>query len=257
MKIGFLLCAFNQEHFLDDCLESLVTFSKDSEHIISCVSVPFLEYKDKNIDFDGTTDILKDKLQSGDIHYLFSEPQYVSEAEARTCALRPLIEEGCDYIFLIDSDEKFSLEDFNKLSDYINKSEFIDWWSISYKNFVGNGYLEDPFTPPRIFKTKTKNGNISHFYFDNDLIYVNDARQSINYKSLASKIIPTSVAWVPHFTWTNTKQNKIKIDYQNKHFGQCSYKWEDDQIKINEDYYIQNNQIKPNIIYDEKRRNGS
>ena len=252
MKIGFLLCAFNQEHFLDKCLECLVPFAKNGEHIISCVSVPFSEYKDKDINFDATTEILKGKLKNGDIHYLFSEPQYISEAEARTCALKPLIKEGCDYIFLIDSDEQFSLEDFNKLSDYVNKSEFIDWWSISYKNYVGDGYLEDPFTPPRIFKSKIKNGNISHFYFDNDIIYVDNSDQSINYKTLASKTIPASVAWVPHFTWTNTEQNKIKIDYQNKHFGQCSYKWEDNQIKINEDYYIQNNEIKPRIIYDEK-----
>jgi len=250
MKIGFMLCAFNQEEFLEGCLQDLVPFCRDNGHIISAVSVPFLEYKDKGIEYDSTTDILKEKVCIGDIHYLVSEPKYITDAEARNFALKPLIEEGCDLIFLIDSDEKFSKSNLENIVSYVKKSEFIDWWSISYKNFVGNGYLEEPFTPPRIFKSKIKNANISHFYFDNDVIYVDDSEQSINYKSLANKIIPSSVAWVPHFTWTNTEKNRLKIEYQNVHNHGCSYKWENNQIKLNEDFYIQTNQIKPTIIYD-------
>ena len=252
-----MLCAFNQEEFLDGCLQDLVPFCKENGHIISAVSVPFLEYKNKQIEYDSTTDLLREKLRINDIDYLVSEPKYITDAEARNLALKPLIEEDCDLIFLIDSDEKFSKSHLEDILSYVQKSEFIDWWSISYKNFVGNGYLEEPFAPPRIFKTKVKKINISHFYFDNDLIYVDDNQQPINYKILASKTIPASIAWVPHFTWTNTERNRLKIEYQNVHNHGCSYKWEDNQIKLNEDYYIQTNQIKPKIIYNEKGTNGS
>ena len=37
-----------------------------------------------------------------------------------------------------------------------------------------------------------------------------------------------------------------------KHYGHCSYKWENGEIKLNDQFYIENNQIKPKIIYDEK-----
>ena len=251
MKIGFMLCAFNQEEFLDGCLQDLVPFCKEYGHIISAVSVPFLEYKDKGIKYDGTTSILKGKLKNGDIDYLVSDPKYITDAEARNFALKPLLENDCDLIFLIDSDEKFSKLDLENIINYVENSEFIDWWAISYKNYVGNGYLIEPFTPPRIFKVNARGLKASHFYFDNDLLYISKDGSELNYKSLSNKVIPQSIAWVPHFTWTNTERNKLKIEYQNVHNHGCSYKWEDGEVKLNDDFYHRNNLIKPNIVYED------
>jgi len=250
MKIGFLLSAFNQEEFILDCLKDLVPFCRDNGHIISAVSVPFKEYKGKNIHYDDTTKILKRLLKDGDIHSVVDEPKYISECKARSLGLSMIKEHDCDFLFLIDSDEIFSHEDLTKIQAYVESSEFIDWWSISYKNFVGEGYLKEPFTPPRVFKIKTRNLTLSHFYFDNDIIYKDEHDLDINYKSLANKIIPESIAWVTHWTWLSTEKNKQKVQYQLEHFGHCSYKWEDGQIKLNDDFFYKNNVAKPNIIYE-------
>jgi hypothetical protein len=248
MKIGFLLCAYNQEEFIDDCLEDLVKFSTKNGHIISAVSVPFAEYKDFEVQADSTTDILRERVQCGDICFLVDSPAYMIEAEARTAALKPLL--GCDLIWLIDSDEKYSYEQLNNIVNFVINSEFINWFSVSLKNYVGDGYLKEPFTPPRIFNNKIKNGKLSHFYYDNDVMYDTKYGQ-VNYKTLSSKVIPASVAWVDHFSWINTEKNKLKCDYQNKHFGHCSYKWEDGEVKLNDDFYHRNNLIKPNIVYED------
>lgn len=248
MKIGFLLCAYNQEEFVDDCLENIVKFSKNGGHLISAVSVPFAEYKGVDVEVDSTTDILRKRLLSGDIGSLIDSPAYISEADARTKALKPLLD--CDFIWLIDSDEIYSCQQLNDIMNFVKNSEFIDWFRLSFKNYVGEGYLKEPFTPPRIFNTKTKKGKLARFYYDNDVIYETNNGE-INYQTMSSKLVPASVAWIDHFSWTSTNKNKLKCDYQNKHFGHCSYKWEDGKgIVFDDDYYKKTGEIKPEIIYE-------
>ena len=255
MKIGFLLCAYNQEEFIHDCLRDLVKFSKENGHIISAASVPFKEYEDMGVESDDTTNILKERLFWMDIDYLIDEPKFISEAEARTLALNPILEEECTHLFMLDSDEIFSYEQLNNIVNFIAKDPFIDWYSISYKNYVGNGYLEEPFTPPRIFKVNVKGGKLKEFYWDNDLVYEIDG-EKVDYKSLSNKIVPKEIANPDHFSWTNTEKNKSKIKYHEIHFGPpkgtgCSYKWDETQgIIINPEYYQKIGQTPPKIIYE-------
>jgi glycosyltransferase involved in cell wall biosynthesis len=248
IKIGFLLCAYNQEEFIGDCLKDLVKFSTKNGHLISAVSVPFAEYKDLEVQVDSTTDILRKRLLSGDIDFLTDSPDHMAEADARTAALKPLLD--CDLIWLVDSDEIYSYEQLNDIANFVENSEFINWFSLSFKNYVGEGYLKEAFTPPRIFNTKIKNGKLSHFYYDNDVMYDTKYGQ-VNYKVMSSKLVPASVAWIDHLSWTNTDKNKLKCDYQNKHFGHCSYKWEDGQgIIFDDNYYKKTGELKPEIIYE-------
>jgi len=248
MKIGFLLCAYNQEEFISDCLKELVEFSSTNGHVISAVSVPFKEYENMGIEEDSTIPILQRELEDGAIDHLFTSPKHISEAEARNLALKPLLEEECDVICLIDADEMMTYKDLKNIFNYVEYSEFIDWWAISYKNYVGNGYLEEAFTPPRIFKTKIRKGKLKEFYFDNDVIY--DTKfGDVNYKTLSNKVIPKEIAWPDHYSWTNTEKNKQKIEYQNAHFGLCSYKWEDGVV-FNDEFYQKTGQVKPKIVYE-------
>jgi hypothetical protein len=252
MKIGFTIIGFNQEEFIEECLKDLVPFCKDNKHLISVVSIPFVEYQDKVIEYDNTIQVLTDRLHKGDIDFLSTEPQFITEAECRNIASKPLLENDCDIIFIIDLDEMFSYENLTKIQKYIERSEFIDWFSISYKNYVGNGYLDEPFTPPRIFRVKSRNLKFSHFHFDNDVTYKDSYGLDIHFKSLSNKVIPKEYTWVTHYTWMNDEKSKNKIEFQMKHYGHCSYKWENGEIKLNDQFYIEHNQIKPKIIYDEK-----
>lgn len=253
MKIGFLLCAYNQEEFISDCLKELVWFSLEGGHVISAVSVPFKEYENMGIEEDSTISILQQELEDGAIDYLFTSPKHISEAEARNLALEPLLADGCDLICLVDSDEIHTKEGLEKIFEYVESSELIDWWSISYKNYVGDGYLEEPFTPPRIFKTKIRKGELKEFYFDNDVIY--DVKfGDVNYKTLSNKVIPKEVAWIIHKSWTNTEKNKNKILYQESHFSHglgCSFKWDDEKgIIFNDEFYRKSGQVKPKVVYE-------
>lgn len=255
MKIGFLLCAYNQEEHIFECLKNLVKFSKDNGHLISAVSVPFAEYKDFNVEVDNTTSILKEKLNKGDIDYLVDEPKFISEAEARTAALKPLIT-NCDTLFLIDADEVFSYEDFENIVNFTQKDPFIDWYSISYKNYVGDGYLKEPFCPPRIFKMNCSAGKLARFYYDNDVVYekfVGEDRISTSYKELSSKNVMKSVANPKHYSWTNTEKNRLKIEYQKTRWGEngCGYKWDEKRgVIFNENFYKENSIPLPKIILD-------
>jgi hypothetical protein len=252
MKIGFLLCAYNQEEFIHDCLRDLVKFSKENGHVISAASVPFKEYEDMGVEVDDTTEILRKKV-GGDIDYLVDSPQFISEAEARTLALKPLLEEGCTYVHLIDSDEVYSYDNLNNIVNYLARDEFIDWYSVCLKNYVGEGYLEEPFTPPRIFKVKSRKGALTHFYFDNDVIY-----GEVSYKGLSNKVIPKEIAFVPHFSWTNTEKNKAKIAYQSRHFSHfagCGYQWDEERgVVFNEEYYKKTGQPMSKIIVENNQK---
>ena len=98
MKIGFTIIGFNQEEFIEECLKDLVPFCKDNKHLISVVSIPFVEYQDKVIEYDNTIQVLTDRLHKGDIDFLSTEPQFITEAECRNIASKPLLENDCDII---------------------------------------------------------------------------------------------------------------------------------------------------------------
>jgi hypothetical protein len=251
MKIGFLLCAYNQEEHIFNVLNPLVKFAKENGHLISAVSVPFKEYQGMGIERDSTTDILKERLLWRDIDYLIDEPQFISEAEARTLALKPLLEEKCDYIILADGDEYYQYEDFNKIVNFIARNEFITWFSIPLKNYVGNGYLEEPFCPPRIFKTEYQGYKLDRFYHDNEVVYLGmDSERT--HEQFAKKQIPQDLVFIPHFCWQNNEKSRQKINYQTIRWGKdfCSYKWEDGQVKFNEDYYKKMGLRIPKLICD-------
>jgi hypothetical protein len=53
---------------------------------------------------------------------------------------------------------------------------------------------------------------------------------------------------VKHLTWMH-ENGKSKYEYQMKHFGACSYKWnyQKNELEFNEDFFIRNNVTKPKI----------
>jgi len=68
---------------------------------------------------------------------------------------------------------------------------------------------------------------------------------------LGNKTIPKDVAYVRHLSWPNNEASRKKIEYHLKHFGHCSYKWDDKLgLQIDSGYYTKLGLPIPNIIAD-------
>lgn len=89
------------------------------------------------------------------------------------------------------------------------------------------------------------------FYYENDVYYLDENNNKIDYKQLSHLSIPKTIAHVDHYSWCGDKtylQNKLK--YQNHRYkGICSYIWnnEKDCLDFNEDFYKMINQPTPQI----------
>jgi hypothetical protein len=169
------------------------------------------------------------------------------------------LQQGCTDIVLFDGDEVITLEQLTDIVNFVKLEPWISWFNFSYKNFVfdTNTYLKDSFTPPRWFKVETNGYKLKNFYWDNDAVYygvVNKHSQflekTISYKELPNKIIPKFTAFLNHYTWLNDERSRQKVNYQNKHFGHCSFAWDESKggLIFNENFYRQNNLELPKVV---------
>ena len=248
-KFGIIYCGYNTEDYV---LRSIEPFLNRNNHVVSAVSVPFKEYKGIDCFHDHTTDLLRELVEQRRLKYLVESPQYVSEAEARNNALFYLKKYDIDYIWLVDSDEFYTEDDIKNIENYVEQSN-KNLFKISLKNHVFDldHYLEEPFSPPRIFKTNIKDVfQLANFYWDNDICYEHNG-EMIRYDQIEElEVIPEDLAFIPHYTWLNDKIGKRKVDYQNRHFGHCGYKWDHRRgcLEFNEDFYQKHNIAIPKVI---------
>jgi hypothetical protein len=240
--------------YIEGSLTPWVSAKKDRfldgvEVVISAVSLPFAEYKGNNDPIDyRSEDILNGALAIGDIDYLTTGPAYISEAEARTLALKPLIDAKCDVFAIWDGDEHPSIEQIENIIKFVNLNPWQTWFKLSYKNYVfdENTYLVDRFQPPRIFRVTSNGYTLKDFYFDNDVRYEGFVagaggfeNKVLSYKDLPNKVIPPAWSDIKHLSWLSNESSKRKVAYQMAHFGQCSYKWDEvnDKLAFNEEYF--------------------
>jgi len=244
---GIIYCAYNTEEYV---LDSIEPFLNQGNHVISAVSVPFAEYKDIDDFHDNTTHLLEDLLTHGRLQYLVTAPKFVPEATARNYALEHLKKHNVDYIWIVDSDEFYTENDIGEIEDYIENSD-KNLFKLSLRNFVfdKDHYLEEPFCPPRIFKTKIAIPeledfiSLENFYWDND-IYYSYNNQAIKYSDIEElTTIPEEVACIRHYTWLNDAIGKRKVAYQHKHFGHCGYKWNEEKksLEFDEEFHQKHN----------------
>lgn len=259
MKIGILGMAYNSVDSIEKTLSPWILAKTEklggNEFVISTVSVPFAEYKNVpgfEEDHD-TSRMLETLLVYDKIDYLTMSPLYMTEAEARSAGMGPLLIENCDIVWCVDlQDEYYTKKVISEIIDFVNLNKWTSWFSCNFRNYVfdSSHYLEEFFTPPRIFRTKTNGHTISKFYYDNDLIFVQDSSgKEVNYKSLPMMNMPKNI-FIKHLSWMNDLNSKNKIAYQLKHFGHSSYKWNeiDDNLEINEEYYKKYNLPLPVVL---------
>lgn len=254
MKIGVLICAYNTRDTVEESLSAWIKLRNNPgpyQFVFSAVSVPFKEYASFNLENDGTTEYLRGL----NLDYLVDHPEYLGEAEARTSALRPLLDEECDWIFLHDSDEMITVSEINYILSYIKDKNLFTWFGVNYKNYVfDNKTWIDGFCPPRVFRRISSGFIIDSFFWDNDIQYKSLITNEIrSYKSFGSQKIPKNLAHVRHQTWLNNEKSKRKITYQKEHFhGECSYKWNDEKncLEFDPAFYAKNSQPLPILNYD-------
>lgn len=253
MKIGVLGCGFNCIEDIENRLSPWFEVAKQEEIVFSFVSCMFKEYEDLSIVIDNSETIkyFQNLQNNNQIKYFNSSNKPLVESEARNLALFPLLEENVDCVWLLDlSDEYYSRDEIQSIIKYISNDKFIAWYKINFKNYIldGKQWIDD-FCPPRIF-FNSRGLKISKFYWDNDIIYTN-GKENFNYTGLVYKNIPKHIAHVRHMTWLHSN-GKIKVEYQNKHFGHCSYKWneEKNELEIDKNFFIINNIPQPIIHRD-------
>jgi hypothetical protein len=264
MKIGILACLFNCAANLESVLRpwfDLKLQESGIEFKIAAVSGMFKEYAELGyeqdaLDIETARELLRYEKYPFDYLSLINNPysltdksqlRFFSEAETRDFALRYLLAEKVDLLWLLDGDEIYEGGQIESIISYIHKNELADWYSINFKNYIFDGKVWiDGFHPPRIFWTDRGKG-IKKFYSDNVILYCDGRRSS----DLPGTIIPEEIAHIKHLTWLYTNGKK-KYEYQMSHFGECSYVWnyKENKLEFNEEYYKKYGQQLPRLNYD-------
>ena len=199
------------------------------------------------LSLDGTIQDLELCYNSGIIDNLniLQYPAY--EKDIRNTTLPFLFSKDIDYLWLLDlQDEIYTNKNILSILDFIQQESFIPTFKINFKNYVFdlNHYVDD-FIAPRIWNNQLYNG-IDKFYYDNDILFKNGSKAN----SLSIKTIPKNIAFVNHLSWVGSKEYlNRKIEFQKKHYGQCSYRWNDNKnsLEFDLDYYEKYNILVPEV----------
>lgn len=176
-------------------------------------------------------------------------PVPMKEHEARSMAMKYLLEEDVDYVWILDGDEFYTKEEVDAIVKFLSTQPLDSetYYSIAFKNYVFDGKTWiHGFRPPRIFSNRIK-GGLSRFYWDNDVVY----KDGSAYSTLTETKISESVAHVRHMTWLHSN-GKEKVKYQLKHFGECSYRWDEKEnlLKFDEMFYARQGKRIPELNHD-------
>lgn len=236
-KIGIIFCMFGNQDFVEPCLNAWKQV-KNEFFVYSCVSAPFEGYEDLKVETDNTAELIR-AANIMDFHFITDK--YIKETDARQKCLDYLKEQNCDTVFLVDIDEFYTVEEVNKILEYVDKNKDVAWFKLSLKNYIFDDktYLEQPFCPPRIYRVNFPPYKLDKFYQDNNIAYLNINNVSFPDSFIRNKTVPQSVAWISHYTWPSNETSKNKVFYQLKRWKTCSYQWneQENKLEFNPDYY--------------------
>lgn len=258
-KFGIIACGYNCSKVLDKILEPWFKLKDELNLKIAAIHGLFKEYhnlgyEDNDIDTKLSLGFWKNW---GNIDYLYiQDPEkegYQNEAEIRNKGLKYLLEQNVDYVYLLDlADEYYTEQDIRNIFKFIEENNGTVSFRTRFKNYIMDGkkYI-DGFNPLRCFKVDLQNYRLYKFIWDNDVVYqgkiTGDIKKGENFSEIE---IPKKVAFIIHMTWLHNN-SKDKYFYHMKHFGECSYLWNEEkqEVEINYDYYRKYNKNVP-IIYE-------
>lgn len=264
MKIGIIAQGRNCADVLDAVLTPWIkAMEKHDIHI--CLTTATFKEMEKLGELPSNTDSTWNKFDEYATKYAknisaVKFDNYVTEAAARDRGRQVLMAKdiNADLIWLLDlSDEYYTTKQIDDIIAFVKSEPFTVWFRLSLKNYVFDTktYLEKPFTPPRIWRTKIGGYKIDSCVYDNDFSYINAGGAQISDKSLSNYIIPKSVAWIKHHSWLSDARGKQKVSYQNLHFSHgagCSYRWNNEENKLewNPAYFKKVGEVIPNTLKD-------
>ncbi len=246
MKLGLLLCAFNCEDYLEDCLSPWTTFDNV---VISVTSCPFKHFEAE--DNTKTLEILDKYKKNGKIDSYFTSEIPLEEYEARNLALNRLLTLNCDVICLWDSDEIITQQEISNLLKYLDKEKETNnlFYRINYKNltFTEKTYT-DNFDPARIFWVNKNGLKLDSMYSDNDF-YFKFYDNLIKYSDLCSTHVPREVCFPLHKSWINGQRSVKKVNYQKSRGWTTTFNIDESgNLVYNEDWFKLTGKQKP-ILY--------
>jgi len=238
MKIGVIGCFYDCAKDLTMVLDPWLQLKKNQGLVLTAVNALFKENSDLGIENNDIE--TRRAISAVDIDYRHFSPVPLTEAQARNECLNYLLSTNVDAVWLLDGDEFYTVDQIREIIYFVSErySDPNAYFSINFKNHVFDGVQwVDGFCPPRIFSTKIR-GGLDQFYWDNDVMY-NDGT---NYKMMNEIKVPKEVAHVRHMTWLH-ENGKAKYEYQVKHFGHCSYKWnyEEEKLEFDLDFHEKHN----------------
>jgi len=193
---------------------------------------------------DNTHEIAK-KMKEEEIIddlIIYDTPQ--KEYVMWTNNLLKLKESNIDLLIMVNIDEIWTVEEVQKLINYINNNDLVDYFKINFKNYcIDYETWVDDFIVPRAWFVN-KNKGLKRFYQD-ELVEYEDGTKDINRANL---IVPKNLIFPKHYSWVGTKEYlKRKLDFQQLRFGICSYSWDEnnDKLQLNQDFYTRFNVPKP------------
>jgi hypothetical protein len=245
-KLGIILSAYSLDEYVEQCLSPWQSFDVP----IACCSFQFENFQKQSN--EKCLNELRRFIPEECLFY--DDSKSLKEHEARNIPLEYLKNNtDIDTILILDIDEFYTKKEIENLLNFINSEDFswIAWSRINFKNYIFDGQMwTDDFCPPRIFKIKYQDYFLDKFYWDNDILYTKENGEQADYKRLSSITVPKKDAHIKHMTWLNNERSKNKIEYQEKHFGKCSFKWDyiNNKIEINYKYYQDNNISAPSVF---------
>lgn len=259
MKIGLHLLGYECADFIPQFFEPWFKYKENNELIISVGHVCFKEFQELGFPVfskDNSHIEFKKLFDDKKIEYYQFLESPLTEIQARTAILQPLIREGVDLIVLSAPDEFYTLEQIQNTVKYIEKESFIRVFNIEFKNLVFNEktYTKG-FAPLRAYRNDKKLQ--THHFSDDDAIVFYNGEEFIDCRALPNKKIPVSICNPKHYTWLNNERSRDKVKYQErrwsppKGFG-CSFKWDEEkkELEFNLDYYKRTGQSLPELFYE-------
>ena len=258
MRVGLHFSAYESAEFLDKFLAPWLEFKSDGGHelIISAGHVCFKEFQEMGFPVeskDGTCEMLAQKHKNGEIDYFSFTEEPLTEAEARTEILKPLLEQNIDCLVISAPDEIFDVNQIKAMFEYVKKDPFLIWYRLEYKNltFSEQKYIKG-FAPPRIF-FNDRGYKIIKFRADDEILYEKNG-QIIDYLQLPNKQVPFHICSPLHYSWLDNKRSRDKVLYQEKRWNPpngngCSFRInESGKLDWNLDFYKRIGQVVPELF---------
>lgn len=141
------------------------------------------------------------------------------------------------FLFILDGDEIYTKDEVTRCIEQVEaeRDQFNTWW-VNFKNYVGdlNTYYLG-FRVPRFFKLDKARG----FSGYNDICFDGGVR-AMDIRD----VLPRHVSWSP------VEKAKRKIEWQRTIGWQSSFKIENNQVVLDDEYYVQTGKMKPLLRHD-------